>query len=63
MESRGVGINDKAGDTAAPSVWRCAREYQPIVCAVGATNPEFAAIDDPVVTILDCGGLDGSGWV
>ena len=63
MESRGVGINDKAGDAAAPSVGRCAREYESIVGAIGAADPEFAAIDDPVVAILNGSGLNGPGWV
>ena len=26
-------------------------------------DPEFAAIDDPVVAILNGSGLNGSGWV
>ena len=63
VESWGVGINDKAGDAAAPSVWRCSREYESIVGAISAADPEFAAIDDPVVAILNGSGLNGPGWV
>ena len=57
-KTRCVGINDKAGNAIAAFVIRSARKHEPILGFVRPTDPQLAAIDNPVVTVLYGLGLN-----
>jgi hypothetical protein len=63
MKPRGVGINDKTGDAIATLVLAGPCENKSKIGAVSAADPQFSAVDDPVITNPNGFGLDGSGGV
>ena len=63
MKTRCIGVYDKAGDAITAFVAVGSGKNQTKIGLVSTTDPEFAAVDDPVFTVLYGFSLNCPSWI